>query len=161
MTVEGRLKRLEKQSRRLKGGLCAVALTGLSLLAMGQGFPSVRFDTVLARKIQVIGDNGKVAVAIASSPALGGLIFVFNPDGGYLAAVGATDRGRGTVTTYSPQGRPLVEIGATPDGDGSILNRSSGGKELIRVTASADTGDGVVAAYDRAGNLRAMWPPWP
>ncbi len=77
MTRGKRLERLERQNRNLRRAVIGMAAAGLSLLVMGQTLPPKVHDVVKARKFEVIGDNGRTMVMIASDRDFG-LIAVVN-----------------------------------------------------------------------------------
>ena len=162
MTVEQRVEKLERQNKHLKRGMCAVVLSALSLFITGQTRQGgdVAFRTITAKKIFVEDENGKTGILLASTPIQGGAIIISNPDGKILTVIGSHDDGKhGAVFTRNADGRELVVLGASPSGGGVISTYDGSGKKTIHIGPRIDTGEPVIAVLNRAGNVRAIWPP--
>lgn len=182
MTIEQRLERLERQIKRLSEAVGE--LNALAALTVGatSGPRDVEFGTIKAKGIFVVQENGKPGVYLGADPVLGGVMSTLSPAGKVLVNIVATDEGNGAISTKSKTGmilvgitaddegngaistnsktgKPLVGIIADDEGNGSIYTYDSGEKELIRIGGSRkDTGEGMIAAFNRAGNVRAVWP---
>jgi len=112
MTVEQRLDQLEKRNKRLTVALTMTVVAMAAVVTVAaRGEKDGRFDTVVARRIFVLNDAGKVVVGL-----------------------GPTDGGDGLVNTYSANGRDLVMLGSTVDSEGAIATKRDG---LLAIGAAA------------------------
>ena len=110
MTIEQRLEQVEQQNQRIlrtnKRLTVALTMTVVAMAAVvtmaATGEKRGGFDMVVARKIFVKNDAGKVVVGL-----------------------GANDDGDGLVETNSAKGKELVALGSNPDGGGVwVINKT-------------------------------------
>ena len=133
MTLEQRMKRLERQNRHLRWGFVAAAVLVVISLMMGQATPSGVPELLRAKTIEIIGDEGQVFVRLGQ----------------------VSDHGH--VWTYNPHGREVLALTATVDGDGMLCTFNAEGQRLIQLAAT-ESGRGTIVAYGSDGQRKASWP---
>jgi len=179
MTVEHRLEQLEKRNKRLTVGLtmtvvamCAVA----TMAATGEKYSG--FDTVVARHIAVVNDEGEIVVSLGANDDGNGVVYTMSANGNDLVMLTSTDNGNGAVTTYQSNGKDLVNLTSTDNG-GTVKTYQPNGKELVALTSTdnggmvyvmnktnetiadmkADEyGNGLVGAYNSKGDGGTLKP---
>lgn len=152
MTIEERMDRIERQNRRLKGGLVlvllAVAVGGLLWFARKDQVP----DVVKAKAFYVVTDDGTVLVKIEDALGIGlvGTVTTLNGKGEELVQLGATIDGDGTVTTLNGKGQDLVNLGVTTGGEGTVTTLNGKGQRLVGLGVSTE-GAGMVTTLNSQG----------
>jgi hypothetical protein len=139
-TLEQRLDQLERSNRRYRLALGAGALAWAGLFTAGAALSDAGevHDVLRTRQLEVVGDNGELYVWLGKSD---------------IAPAGA-------VATYDEQGRPLCLLVAVagPEGvSGAIGTFHSEGRRLVGLSGDR-SGRGVIASYDEANKVRAVWP---
>ncbi len=82
MTIEKRLEQLEKRNKRLMVALTMMAVTICALVTMAAtGKKDGNFDTVVARRVYVENDAGKIVVGLSSDDDGNGLVGAYNRKG--------------------------------------------------------------------------------
>jgi hypothetical protein len=115
--VEGRILRLERECRLLRGLLTAGALVLAGMVSMGQAAQPPK--VVQAEGFQVIDSQGRV-----------------------LATLGSDERLRCALKLHAESGEPQVVLGARPDG-GAVLAFIENGKDptcLLATTPGSMSG---------------------
>ncbi len=181
--IESRLERLETENRKLRYGVGALALVGVSVAMLGVSDPQLGpggvADVVRARRFEVINDNGRVAAELdhlmnfgrlairddqgelgvwaATRSGQGGAVFTLNR-GEKLVELSSTIDGEGVVTSYNSRTRGrLVDLIPNTQGGGALVTYDERGARLVTLSVTNE-GEGVVATYNRAGGLQATWP---
>jgi hypothetical protein len=176
------MDRLERQNRRLKNGLGFLILAtvagwltscdGGGATAPSVSGPNSVLDVVKAKEFQVVTDDGRVLVELASLLGRGmvttlngkgqrlvtlsvtdsgeGMVVTRNAKGQGLVRLTAVEGGAGAVTTLNAKGQSLVVLGATVDGKGTVRTLNGKGQELV-VLGATDGGDGTIAIRNGKG----------
>ncbi len=152
MNIEQRLDRLERQNRRLKGGLGLLLLTVVVGLLLGFAGQEKVPDVVKAKAFHVVTDDGKVLLKLEDTLGLGiaGTLTAMNGKGQILVRLAATTGGEGAVVTMNGKGQELVSLMATTDGEGMVTTLDGKGQALVRLVATA-RGEGGVLVHDPSG----------
>lgn len=148
MTIEYRLKRLERQNQRLQKGMIGIVMAGIALFLLGQSLPPKVPSVLKAKKIEIIGENGLAAVEIGSTKTYG-FIYVFGKSAP-IAAIGGDYLGNGVIETIGPNGESQVKITSNRGGDGIIETRNAKGKKMISLGTIFGDG-GFLGTYDKNG----------
>ena len=160
MNLEARVERLERQNRRLKVVVALCVMIAGSVLLMGQRAPQATQpavpDVVRAKRIEVVNAAGTAVVTLMGWEH-GGWIETRDNGGRRLFDVSATDDGCGLLSTYNSQGQDTVALGGVKSGSGLFMIHDGKGGKLLGIGAGED-GTAVIAAYGRAGEVRALWP---
>jgi len=172
MTTEERLDRLERQNRRLKGGLGVVLLGALAAALFGFTQPEKIPDVIKAMEFQVVSHDGTIVAKMhhwhGEDQAITGAVTTYNTDGEHLVRLGATETGEGevatadgknhwlvrlsstqgigTVMTLNRKGHEIVSMGVNEGGDGSVVTSNIDGKRLIELGASG--AGGIIRTFD-------------
>ena len=105
MTNEDRIGHLESKCKRL-----TLALSGMMVMAMAMLFiaakPNADEDTIQARKLEIVDENGKVRIRLGSADAGYGLV-VYDAQGQFRATL--TDAPLGAVSQLKKDGGSIKE----------------------------------------------------
>jgi hypothetical protein len=110
MTVEQRLEQLERKTNRLRIAVVvlAAALCGVVSMAATEStvsrFDTVAADSIVAKKIYVQNEKGKLAVSLGADDN-GGDIYVWNKTGEGIVTLGADDYGNGEIGVWNRKGK--------------------------------------------------------
>ncbi len=156
MTIEQRMERVERQNQRLKKGMFAIVLAGISLLVMGQAAPPKVHDLIRAKKIEVVSLNEQTRIELKTFEGTG-RISTFNSKGKEIVALAAAEDGGGAISAFNSKGKKRVILGATTDGGGAISAYDPNGIPLIGFR-SRKNGEGTLVQYNRAGEPQNAWP---
>ena len=135
------------------------------------------FDTIVCRRLEVIGTNGKPSVLLVTDEQGGDLIiynnagevvgiFGNNPNGGMLGIsnnvgenvglLGTNDTGDGALGISNSTGKLMVEIGTDANGGGvRIFNNAAAS---VGKFGTFHTGDGLLIITDKYGNVTGSMP---
>lgn len=135
------------------------------------------FDTIVCRKLEVIGTNGKPSIPLATDEHGGDLIihnnagkvvgiFGNNPNGGMLGVannvgknvgiLGANNTSDGALGISNNKGKLMVEIGTDANGGGMrIFNNAAAS---VGKFGTFHTGDGLLIITDKYGNITGSMP---
>ena len=128
MTTEERIVALERKLTRTRTLFAAVLVAGVGLACVGQVNP-VR-EVIRAKRIEVVGENGKVRVGLETKDNLG-IITTYNDDEQRLVRItGNPKEKRGAVVAYNGKGQDLVFLGANTEGNGMVATKSGKGQAL-------------------------------
>ncbi len=145
MTNEKRIGHLETKCKRL-----TLALSGMMVMAMAMLFiaakPNADEDTIQARKLEIVDENGKVRIRLGTADAGYGLV-VYDAQGQFRATL--TDAPLGAVSQLKKDGGSIKlmamknSCGITMrDGDGKpraiILQQKEGSKIMLKDTEGKD-----------------------
>ena len=145
MTNEQRIGNLETKCKRL-----TLALSGMMVMALTMLFvaakPKANEDTIQARKLEIVDENGKVRIRLGSADAGYGLL-VYDAQGQFRATL--TDAPRGAVSSLSKDGGSIklmaMEHGCgitMRDQDGKpraiILQQKEGSKIMLKDAEGKD-----------------------
>jgi hypothetical protein len=125
MTTEERLKRLERQNRRMKKGFALAILALASTVIMGQVLRPKIPRVIRARKFEVVNDKN-MTMAELGSTRLFGYLFISNRLGKVVATIATHHTGEGMIRTTDSLGRPLVIITSKKNGEGFIATLKRG-----------------------------------
>ena len=157
MTIEQRMDQLEKRNKRLTVALTMTVVAMAAVVTMAATGDKIgRFDTVVARHINVRNHTGDTVVTLKANPIGGGLVRTMSAKGEYLVMLSSTLDGDGTVKTYHPNGKPLVALSASGNGGGVVVYNKTG--EGIAQMGPDEYGNGVVGAYNLKGEGRTLKP---
>lgn len=149
LTVEERLKRVEKSLRRSRSVSLGLLLACLGLAGgLAFDFLGVR-GTMRVRRLIVVNERGS-AVEIESSEDGDGIVSVQDSMNIPRALLGTSRKGFGTLELYSGAQQKLVSIGGSGSG-GQIAVFNNSGRKVIDCQASK-TNSGAVAVHDYDGN---------
>tara|TARA_Y100001978_G_C23628659_1_gene402257 strand:- start:479 stop:964 length:486 start_codon:yes stop_codon:yes gene_type:complete len=157
MSIEQRLEQVEKQTKRLRVAVVvlATALCGVVSMAAKDSTESIYgvFDTVIAKRIFVQNDKGKIKVALSSSTD-GGVVQTFYGKTGVQSVVlGSVGGGEGTVMTYAKSGKELVKLSSTDNGGAAVVYNKTG-EGIVSLWAD-EYGNGEVVSWNRKGKGRS------
>ena len=155
MTIEQRLKRLEKHTKRLTAAqtLMAVAMCALVTVA-ATGENDGRFDAVTARTIWVENDAGDTVVFLGANRVGDGVVSTRSAMGKTLVMLNSAPSHNGTVQTFQPNGKVLVDLSA---GDkGGVVNVYNKTGEAIAKMHADENGNGSIAEFDQV-TARGIW----
>ena len=139
MTNEKRFQHLETKCKRL-----TLALSGMMVMAMAILFiaakPNANEDTIQAKKLEIVDENGKVRIRLGSADAGYGLV-VYDAQGQFRATL--TDSPLGAVSQLKKDGGSIKMMamqngcGITMrDGDGKpraiILQHKEGSQIILK-----------------------------
>ncbi len=127
MTIEERLRRLERQNRRMKKGFALAVIALASTVIMGQVVRPKIPRIIRARKFEVVNDKNMTMVELGST-RLFGYLFISNRHGKVVATIATNHTGEGLIRTMDNQGRPLVVITSKKNGEGFIATLKRGEK---------------------------------
>lgn len=127
MTIEERLRRLERQNRRMKKGLALVIIALARTVIMGQALRPKIPRVIRARKFEVVNDKDMTMVELGST-RLFGYLFISNRKGQVVATIATNLSGDGLIRTMDSLGRPLVVITSKKNGEGFIATLKRGEK---------------------------------
>ena len=113
------------------------------------------FDQVTARGIWVTNDAGDVVVALLSNNLGNGVVGTRTAEGKQLVMLNS-EGDIGGVYTYQPNGKKLVSMSASDNG--GLINVYNKTGEAIAALKADEYGNGVVGAYNRKGEGRALKP---
>ncbi len=145
MTREQRIGHLETKCKRL-----TLALSGMMVMAVAMLFiaakPKDDEDTIQARKLEIVDENGKVRIRLGSADAGYGLV-VYDDQGQFRATL--TDAPLGAVSQLNKDGGSIKLMamkngcGITMrDGDGKpraiILQQKEGSKIMLKDAEGKD-----------------------
>ena len=145
MTHEQRIGHLETKCKRL-----TLALSGMMVMAVAMLFiaakPKDDEDTIQARKLEIVDENGKVRIRLGSADAGYGLV-VYDDQGRFRATL--TDAPLGAVSQLNKDGGSIKLMamkngcGITMrDGDGKpraiILQQKEGSKIMLKDAEGKD-----------------------
>jgi hypothetical protein len=130
MTIEERLRRLERQNRRMKKGFALVIIALASTVIMGQVLRPKIPRVIRARKFEVVNDKN-MTMAELGSTRLFGYLFISNRHGKVAATIATNRAGEGLIRTMDSLGRPLVVITSKKNGEGFIATLKRG-EEVTR-----------------------------
>ncbi|MEC8866315.1 MAG: hypothetical protein VXX20_07470 [Verrucomicrobiota bacterium] len=145
MTHEQRIGHLEIKCKRL-----TLALSGMMVMAVAMLFiaakPKANEDTIQARKLEIVDENGKVRIRLGSADAGYGLV-VYDDQGQFRATL--TDAPLGAVSQLNKDGGSIKLMamkngcGITMrDGDGKpraiILQQKEGSKIMLKDAEGKD-----------------------
>ena len=145
MTHEQRIGHLETKCKRL-----TLALSGMMVMAVAMLFiaakPKDDEDTIQARKLEIVDENGKVRIRLGSADAGYGLV-VYDDQGQFRATL--TDAPLGAVSQLNKDGGGIKLMamkngcGITMrDGDGKpraiILQQKEGSKIMLKDAEGKD-----------------------
>lgn len=160
MSVDERLDRLERKNHRLQVMLALIFAVGAGGLLVGQATRQAIPDLVKARAFHVVGEDGKVLVALeqvhGSEGVVGGGVTTLNSRGEQAVRLGVTMEGQGIIAAMDGKGRALVRAGPSLTGvkgvdgmvdTGIVAILSSEGQQLVQVGATDD--GGMVTAMNR------------
>ena len=145
MNYEQRIGHLETKCKRL-----TLALSGMMVMAVAMLFiaakPKADEDTIQARKLEIVDENGKVRIRLGSADAGYGLV-VYDDQGQFRATL--TDAPLGAVSQLNKDGGSIKLMamkngcGITMrDGDGKpraiILQQKEGSKIMLKDAEGKD-----------------------
>ncbi|HBJ61191.1 MAG TPA: hypothetical protein DDY76_05605 [Opitutae bacterium] len=145
MTHEQRIGHLETKCKRL-----TLVLSGMMVMAVAMLFiaakPKTDEDTIQARKLEIVDENGKVRIRLGSADAGYGLV-VYDDQGQFRATL--TDAPLGAVSQLNKDGGSIKLMamkngcGITMrDGDGKpraiILQQKEGSKIMLKDAEGKD-----------------------
>jgi hypothetical protein len=113
-------------------------------------------EQIAGGTIAVKGQRNEDLVVLGYDAGGNGNVRTASASGNTLVSIGAGE-GAGAVITYDNGAREHVKIGTTHSGAGALTTFAADGARLVSMTATT-TGDGLVAAFDRNGGVRASWP---
>lgn len=150
MQQHDRIEELAAQVRRLRR-INAVMIGAFALSAMLAAGALRSVPTLVqAERFEVIDPSGERVASIGWNSA-GGVLEIYNADGGSVAAIEsqASDRG-GVVRTFDGSGQMLVRLGATTIGQGTLTTFNASGEDLVRIGATT-TGAGAIRTLNGRG----------
>ena len=100
--------------------------------------------------------RGEELVALGYDTGGNGHMRTATAAGNALIEFGAGE-GAGAIITYDNASHEHVKIGTTHSGAGAVTTFRADGTRLVSLTATT-RGDGLVAAFDNGGRVRASWP---
>jgi len=151
--LEKRVEMLEQRVNRYRNLTLFLGLCLAALVFMGATDDDVQESGLIkARGIELVGDEGNVAVELASIDGHGYLT-VYSREGKGLIHAGAEETsGDGVLEVYSKEGENLIYAGTDKSGHGLLNVNSKEGQELI--LAGADTsGDGAFTVLSKEGKM--------
>ncbi len=125
-----------------------------------------RFDTVQARKVEILNDRGKVVAVLGTMKNKGrGALVIYNAVGKEVAALFGNETG-GALRTKNSAGGKIAFLGASKDGGGMLeifdqfemlvvrVNEvlSAGQMEIYYTAAGGESGEKVVAILGPVAN---------
>ena len=126
MTNEKRFQHLETKCKRL-----TLALSGMMVMAMAMLFiaakPNADEDTIQARKLEIVDENGKVRIRLGSADAGYGLV-VYDAQGQFRATL--TDAPLGAVSQLKKDGGS-IKLMALQNGCGITMRDRDGKPRAI------------------------------
>ena len=126
MTNEQRIGYLETKCKRL-----TLALSGMMVMAMAMLFiaakPNADEDTIQARKLEIVDENGKVRIRLGSADAGYGLV-VYDAQGQFRATL--TDAPLGAVSQLKKDGGS-IKLMALQNGCGITMRDRDGKPRAI------------------------------
>ena len=126
MTNEQRIGHLETKCKRL-----TLALSGMMVMAMAMLFiaakPNADEDTIQARKLEIVDENGKVRIRLGSADAGYGWV-VYDAQGQFRATL--TDAPLGAVTQLKKDGGS-IKLMAMKNGCGITMRDQDGKPRAI------------------------------
>ena len=126
MTNEQRFQHLETKCKRL-----TLALSGMMVMAMALLFiaakPNADEDTIQARKLEIVDENGKVRIRLGSADAGYGLV-VYDAQGQFRATL--TDAPLGAVSQLKKDGGS-IKLMAMKNGCGITMRDRDGKPRAI------------------------------
>jgi len=126
MTNEQRFQHLETKCKRL-----TLALSGMMVMAMALLFiaakPNADEDTIQARKLEIVDENGKVRIRLGSADAGYGLV-VYDAQGQFRATL--TDAPLGAVSQLKKDGGS-IKLMALQNGCGITMRDRDGKPRAI------------------------------
>jgi hypothetical protein len=148
--LEERINALERHVRRQRrigavAGLCVVAAWTRALTT------NEVYDVLKAKKIEVIGADGKVVVGLAAWDH-GGAVWTYNNDGVAVAAMLAGEEGGGFVA-YNNEAETLAGLAAFSSG-GKVEVYNPDGQSVAEMMAHE--GGGVVKTGNDDGQMAAV-----
>ena len=157
MTVEQRLQQLEKRNKRLTVALTMTVVAMCAVVTMAAtGEKYSGFDTVVARHIAVVNDEGEIVVSLGANDDGNGLVYTMSANGNDLVMLTSTDNGNGAVTTYQSNGKDLVNLTSTDNGGMVyVMNKTN---ETIADMKADEYGNGLVGAYNSKRDWRTLKP---
>ncbi len=141
LSVEQRLRRVERENRRIKLGMLAVMLVTGSLFLLGQSRPARVPELIKAQKFQVVDREGRVRIMLGVSG---------DGSGDSRAIVGLQDRSN----------RVLAVLAVSEYG-GSALTLNDVNEKPLVVLAGLGYGTSGLTFNDKDGNARAVLTVWP
>ena len=126
MTNEKRIGHLETKCKRL-----TLALSGMMVMAMAMLFiaakPNADEDTIQARKLEIVDENGKVRIRLGTADAGYGLV-VYDAQGQFRATL--TDAPLGAVSQLKKDGGS-IKLMAMKNGCGITMRDRDGKPRAI------------------------------
>jgi hypothetical protein len=126
MTNEQRIEHLETKCKRL-----TLALSGMMVMAMAILFiaakPNADEDTIQAKKLEIVDENGKVRIRLGSADAGYGLV-VYDAQGQFRATL--TDAPLGAVSQLKKDGGS-IKLMALQNGCGITMRDRDGKPRAI------------------------------
>ena len=126
MTNEKRFQHLETKCKRL-----TLALSGMMVMAMAILFiaakPNANEDTIQAKKLEIVDENGKVRIRLGSADAGYGLV-VYDAQGQFRATL--TDSPLGAVSQLKKDGGS-IKLMALQNGCGITMRDQDGKPRAI------------------------------
>ena len=113
-TLSERMKRLEKQNRRLKTCMALLSISFLALVLMGAkaGMHDGHFRQVIAEGISIVDDTGREVILIGSKKEEGTGMRILNKAGKRVVGIGiAADGGGSGILVADKEGRPRIGMG--------------------------------------------------
>ena len=148
--LEERMEILEHRVNRYRSLTLLLGLCLTALVLMGATDDEVQeFGNIRAKKIELMGDEGNVAMLLRSYKG-DGLLIVSSKEGQELIYAGADVDGDGLLIVSSKEGQELIYAGAEGDGDGLLAVSSRKGKRLIGAGADV-VGNGRLIVSSKEG----------
>jgi hypothetical protein len=156
--IESRLKRLERQNRRLRWVLgltaaaCAGAFAGLPRM---DAFAQAQPRTISAERFELRRANGSIAGVFGTTPAGGLNLVLLDAQGRARATIGLDPGGNPGLVLLSPAGKQRMTLADTSQGPAMIL---FDGAENIRWAASVES-NGLPQLEFRNAQGATTWKP--
>jgi len=150
MSIERRLRRLERQARTWR--LACIGLLGLVVLVLATGAgDSTVSDLVRARRIQLVGGEGDTSLLadLARDGNGDGQLVLYSTKGRPLVEMKPRG-GDGVVRTYNQAGYPLVELGVTGEHKGELAVYNHDGHRLVYARPT-EAGSGGLFTFNESG----------
>lgn len=174
-----RLARIEKQNKRLKRGLLALAGGLMIVLAMGAktGMRDGHFGNITASGVTIVDASGKELITIGHHPDLGTGLRIYNGSGKRVVGMGVTadekggglvvadnagmarlglgtDSGVPSIAMTDDNGKKVIGLGGTTDGYGLVI---MDGNEVERAGIGFKNGSSGFALFNKQGQyIRGM-----
>ena len=146
MTIEQRLRRLERQCHWYRNLFILAVLVLVALLTHGATKPIP--DVIRAKSLEVIDMEGRPMVALRTISG-GGAIWVFNRQGETAGVLTADETGGGLLNMISREGRNGVLIlGSNSEGTGGAVTVFNGAEKEVVTLRTNSLGQGIVGAWD-------------